>query len=197
MADLVSVVVPTRNSQRHIEACLRSIKSQTYADLELIVVDNQSEDTNTEDCEGSSDKVIVGGPERSAQRNAGAREGTGRYLLFIDSDMVIEPSVVAEARRAWSVAPVCVSRRLASAKGTWARCKVLERSCYVGDDTIEAARFFPPRAFRVRSAGSKRRCPRGPRTGTCTSGCGRSARGVGRTEAFIRHDEGAPRHSCS
>jgi glycosyltransferase involved in cell wall biosynthesis len=43
---LVSVIVPTKNSSQFLEACLQSIKEQTYPHIELIVVDNNSTDND-------------------------------------------------------------------------------------------------------------------------------------------------------
>src|SRR5437588_11940021 len=93
---LVSVIVPTRNSARTLEECLVSIRSQTHPRLEVIVVDNQSTDTTLQIAERHGDLVDTCGPERSAQRNRGARLARGTYLLFVDSDMKLEPGVVGD-----------------------------------------------------------------------------------------------------
>ena len=91
---LVSVVVPTRNSARTIEACLRSILDQRYARIELVVVDNDSTDGTWDIAQGLADAAIRGGPERSAQRNAGVARSGGEFVLWIDSDMILAPEVV-------------------------------------------------------------------------------------------------------
>jgi glycosyltransferase involved in cell wall biosynthesis len=143
----VSVVVTTRNEVADIATCLTSVRAQTVA-TEIVVVDNGSSDGTVEIARRLADVVIEAGPERSAQRNAGARVASGESLLFLDADMELPPSVVerclAEARRG-AAAVVIPERSVGS--GTWARAKALERSCYVGDATIEAARFFSREVF--------------------------------------------------
>jgi len=142
---LVSVIVPTRNSARTLEPCLQSIRSQLYHRVELIVVDNHSTDQSLEIARRYGDVIDVAGPERSAQRNRGAWLAHGDYFLFVDSDMTLAPRVVGDcldAIRA-SGAPGVIIPEISSGDGFWARARSLERSCYVGDDTIEAARFFP------------------------------------------------------
>src|ERR1022692_5165255 len=91
---LVSVIVPTKNSAVTLEACLKSIKEQIYYPIELIVVDNHSSDATREIARQFTDKVFVKGPERSAQRNYGAASASGRYLLMVDSDMELDRKVV-------------------------------------------------------------------------------------------------------
>jgi glycosyltransferase involved in cell wall biosynthesis len=145
----VSVIVPTRNSAATLDDCLASIRAQTYASVELIVVDNQSQDATVEIAGKYADKLEHAGPERSAQRNHGARVATGEYLAIIDSDMVLSPDVVSEcistADREHADAVIIPERSVG--EGFWAACKALERSCYVGDETVEAARFYSRTAF--------------------------------------------------
>ncbi len=76
-------------------------------------------------------------------------------MLIIDSDMVLDKNVVAQCvalvARGDVIAAVIPER--SEGQGFWAACKALERSCYVGDDTIEAARFFTRDAVRSRHGG--------------------------------------------
>src|SRR2546430_16185158 len=88
MSPRVSAIVTTRNSELSLEACLKSIRSQSYGNVELLVVDNRSEDATVAIARRYADVVADIGPERSAQRNCGARLATGDYLLFVDSDMI-------------------------------------------------------------------------------------------------------------
>lgn len=94
--------------------------------------------------------MFLQGPERSAQRNLGADKAQGKYLLFIDSDMELSQGIVQECVEQVEVdSPVkaIIIPEISVGEGFWARCKALERSCYVGDDTIEAARFFDRGVF--------------------------------------------------
>ena len=94
---LVSVVVPTRNSRRTIEACLRSVGAQTYRPLELIVVDNGSTDGTWTVAARHADLALRGGPERSAQRNLGIGRAAGEWVCYVDADMELAPDVVERA----------------------------------------------------------------------------------------------------
>jgi len=146
---LVSVVVATRNSARTLETCLASIRSQQSAEVELIVVDNNSSDTTAKIARRYGDLVVTKGPERSAQRNYGASLASGDFLLFIDSDMILEPDVVSSCLAVVeeTEAPAVIVPEMSIGQGFWAACRALERSCYAGDDGIEAARFFKRELF--------------------------------------------------
>jgi len=93
---LVSVIVPTYNSTQFLEACLQSITDQTYKNIELIVVDNNSKDDTKAIAKRYTDKVYNRGPERSAQVNYGVEMAKGEYVYKVDSDFVLEPTVIDE-----------------------------------------------------------------------------------------------------
>jgi glycosyltransferase involved in cell wall biosynthesis len=87
---LVSVIVPTFNNSRTIERCLKSISHQSYRNIELIVVDNNSSDGTkkiAQDCGATVLTVLCG---RSEARNVGAKSAHGVYVFHIDSDMELD-----------------------------------------------------------------------------------------------------------
>jgi arabinofuranan 3-O-arabinosyltransferase len=110
----------------------------------LVVVDRGSTDETGAIARDIADVVEVWGPERSAQRNRGASISQGEYLLFVDSDMALSGTVVEDclATSRSTGAPAVVIPETTVGAGFWARCRGLERSCYTGDDSVEAARFF-------------------------------------------------------
>jgi glycosyltransferase involved in cell wall biosynthesis len=147
---LVSVVVPTKNSAAYLGLCLRSIDEQSYKPIELIVVDNNSNDNTKIIARSFTKKVYNYGPERSAQRNLGARHAKGKYLLFIDSDMVLTPRVVEGCVNKISKQPglkALIIPEKSFGIGFWAKCKALERTFYEGLDWMEAARFVNREVF--------------------------------------------------
>jgi glycosyltransferase involved in cell wall biosynthesis len=187
--DLVTAVVPTRNSARTLGACLSSLREQTHQRLEIVVVDNASSDGSERIAAGWADHVLQAGPERSAQRNRGASRATGSYLLFVDSDMRLEPAVVAECvQAARTGATAVVIPEQSFGEGFWARCKALERSCYVGDDSIEAARFFGRDVFE--SVGGYDEELAGTEDWDLHERVRQAGARIGRVEALIWHDEG-------
>jgi glycosyltransferase involved in cell wall biosynthesis len=144
------VIVPTRDSARTLEACLTSIRAQRYLAVELVVVDNYSTDRTREIAERFTDEVIVTGPERSAQRNAGAKAATGQFLVFVDGDMLMSPNVADEVAtqfgRGTQVQSLVIPLRSVG-DNFWARCRALEKDLYVGDPDMEAARAYRRTAF--------------------------------------------------
>lgn len=92
----MSVIVPTRNSERYLSTCLQSIQEQDYSNIELIVVDRDSSDSTVSIAQSFNAKLLNAGPERSAQVNAGAKVAKGEYLFRVDSDFRLETSVVSE-----------------------------------------------------------------------------------------------------
>jgi glycosyltransferase involved in cell wall biosynthesis len=143
----VTVVVPTRNSAATLGACLKSVREQSHR-CSLVVVDNHSTDGTAEIAQGLADLVIVAGPERSVQRNRGAAEIPADVFGFVDSDMVLEPEVVAQAAEVVSAgAGAVVVPEYTVGTGYWARVREFERSFYTENPGVEAARFFSRHVF--------------------------------------------------
>lgn len=96
----ISVIVPIYNVSAHLDDCIKSIVSQTYDDLEIILVDDGSPDNCPAICDAWAEKdsrvkVIHkqnGGV--SDARNAGMAIATGEWLIFVDADDVISKYLV-------------------------------------------------------------------------------------------------------
>ena len=97
MGKLISVIVPVYNVAEYLPRCVDSILNQTYANLQIILVDDGSTDGSGRICDAyiSTDRRIQvvhqenGG--LSAARNTGIEHAQGEYLSFIDSDDFIHP----------------------------------------------------------------------------------------------------------
>jgi GT2 family glycosyltransferase len=139
----VAVVVPTRDSMRTLEACLRSIRAQDVP-VQLIVVDNASTDGTYELARELADTAVRGGPERSAQRNTGVRLAAAEWILWIDADMVLPPTTVsaALATAKQTGADAVAVPEVSVGAGFWTACRALERSCYVDDPGLHNPRLL-------------------------------------------------------
>lgn len=86
----VSVIVPNWNGEEHLPTCLESLRRQTLADVEVIVVDNGSTDGSLRLLERDYDevRVLALGENRgfAGACNAGIRDARGRYLVLLNND---------------------------------------------------------------------------------------------------------------
>ena len=185
----VSVIVTTKNEDRNIGACLESVIEQTMPPLEMIVVDNFSEDQTIKIAKQFGAKVYQLGPERSAQRNYGVEQAQGKYILYLDADMRLSTKVIEN----------CVNRCKEDTKitgvyipeiiigtGFWIKVRRFERSFYDGT-VIDAVRFVPKDSFQ-KVAGFDLRF-----TGPEDWDFDKKIRQLGKTvvaDAHLVHDEG-------
>ena len=97
---MISVIVPVYNVEEYLEECLESIQHQTYTDIEIILVNDGSTDGSRDICErfcqiDSRFKLINQGNQGlSAARNRGVKESVGQFIMFVDSDDVINTNVL-------------------------------------------------------------------------------------------------------
>lgn len=188
---LVSVIVPIYNSADYVGLCLQSINDQTYGNIELVVVDSER---STDDAKKVAEKYKATyfkyGAERSIQRNYGVKKAKGEYVAIIDSDMKLDKKVIADcvevAMKSNSGAVIIPEKSYG--EGFWAECKALERNCYIGDETIEAARFFLKSVY-TKLGGFNERMISGE-DWDLTVRVRKEGLQVGRVKSLILHNEG-------
>ena len=96
----VTVIIPVYKVERYLDACVESVVRQSYADLEILLVDDGSPDRCPALCDAWAEKdprIKVIHRENgglSAARNSGIDAAMGEFLLFVDSDDLLEPDAV-------------------------------------------------------------------------------------------------------
>lgn len=96
---LISLIIPAYNVEKYLDGCLGSVTAQTYENLEIILVDDGSEDTSGAICDRWAERdhriqVIHkknGGP--SSARNAGLDRAKGELIMFVDSDDLLHRQI--------------------------------------------------------------------------------------------------------
>lgn len=97
----VSIIIPTFNRSKDAISCISSVMCSTYGNIEIIVIDNGSTDKTFENLKWKfkqSEKIKLIRSENNlgagGGRNRGATEATGNYLLFIDSDNIVDKEMI-------------------------------------------------------------------------------------------------------
>lgn len=151
MYPLVSLIVTTKNEEKNIANCLQSIKDQSYKNIEVLVIDNNSIDRTKKivDEFRRSLSFYTHGPERSAQRNFGVNKAKGEYILYLDADMILSKDVVKECIEKIQDKPDLIAlyiSEIVMGDSFWCKVRRFERSFY--DATvIDCVRFVSKKAF--------------------------------------------------
>lgn len=158
---LVSIVIPTMNSASLLPECLDSIKHQTWRSIETIIVDGFSTDETVKVTERYGTKVFSYGPRQSApfqkvfgapfQWNYGANHVKGSYIYLVDSDMRLSPSVVEDCVNLVEGQgyDAVIIPEISYGEGLWAECKSLQRSFFIGDNSMESPRFLKVSVWKL------------------------------------------------
>ncbi len=91
----VSIVIPVYNTEKYLDACLESVENQSLKDIEIICINDGSTDNSLEILNKhkfKDNRIKIINQENSgvsAARNAGIKNSTGEYILFVDSDDII------------------------------------------------------------------------------------------------------------
>lgn len=116
MQELISVIVPVYNIMDCLPRCVESICRQTYKNIEILLVDDGSDDGTeklVDELARKDDRIRVfhkpnGGS--SSARNLGIRQAKGQYLGFVDSDDYIEPQMYEELLKCIHEKGVCIAQ---------------------------------------------------------------------------------------
>ena len=98
--DKVSVIIPIYNTEKYLEKCLESIRTQIYSDIEVIMVNDGSTDGSKNMANSYAERdnrFRLFSQENagvSAARNHGLDVAEGEYILFVDSDDWLEPQMI-------------------------------------------------------------------------------------------------------
>lgn len=96
----VSIIVPIYNAERYLGECIASILTQSYKDIEVILVNDGSIDGSLSICESyakTDDRIIIINKANSGvseTRNVGIEAATGEYVCFSDADDYLMPDYV-------------------------------------------------------------------------------------------------------
>ena len=100
MVAKVSVIVPIYKSEKYLPGCISSVIEQSFKDLEIILVDDGSQDNCPKICDDYAKKdarikvIHQKNKGQSAARNTGINNATGEYLFFVDSDDRLHPQAI-------------------------------------------------------------------------------------------------------
>lgn len=120
--DIISIVVPIYNGEACLMRCIRSLQNQTYPALDIVLVDDGSQDRTLEICRQAAKgdaRIQVIHKENggvASARNAGIAAAKGRWLMLIDGDDYIHPrmaeKLLSAARESKAQAAICGFERV-------------------------------------------------------------------------------------
>lgn len=159
MDDLVSIIVPIHRVEKYLEQCIQSILNQTYTNLEILLVDDGSDDQCPQICDRYAQcderiKVIHkenAGPDSA--RKAGMLASNGKYIGYVDGDDWIEPDMYEKLLMYMQKYDVEIVE--SGVIDTWEnrqehRVLYLEEGCYTGREfreKIESKLLYSGRFF--------------------------------------------------
>ena len=146
---LVSVIIPTFNSARHIVSCIESLMNQEYPNIDIILVDNFSSDQTCNLVENFKANVLKVKALRAEARNIGASVSKGDYLLHIDSDMILNPKIVCECvvKCEKEGYDALIIPEISIGDGYLAGCRSLQKKITENEQGYESVRFLRASTF--------------------------------------------------
>lgn len=193
----VSIVIPTKNSAEFLENSLKTIRGQSYHDVELIIVDGNSTDATIPISKKYHARIIkfipkvkMGLFDAPYKRNLGMNRATGEYVYWMDADMELPKNLILEAVNVCKKGfDAVVLPEDSFGIGIWAAAKNLERRCYWNDSTVECARLYKKTVWKSIGGFDESLGAGGDDLDLAQKLLEKGYR-VGRTKSVVRHNEG-------
>ncbi len=96
-APLVSITIPSYNSEKMIPFCMEGAVKQTYPNTEILVIDSHSTDRTRDIADAHNARVVLCDGRLLAARYLGLKEAKGSYILFLDTDQILEATAIERA----------------------------------------------------------------------------------------------------
>jgi glycosyltransferase involved in cell wall biosynthesis len=143
-APLISITIPTFNSEKTIHRCLSSITSQCFHSVEVTIVDNYSSDKTEEICRKYDCNFLKAVCGKAEARKIGFYHSKGDYILLLDSDMYLEKGLLSEIISSienYSLDAIIISEEF-PANSVFHVVRNIEKKCYIEESEIESPRFY-------------------------------------------------------
>lgn len=147
-APLISISIPTYNSEAAINLCLDSIFNQydeeINSKIEVIVVDNCSSDSTEEICKRYNCRFLRTPCSKAEARKIGFLNSRGKYILILDSDMCLERGILKELigyAEDCSLDAVTINEEFLG-ESFLHIARTIEKKCYVNAAEIQSPRFY-------------------------------------------------------
>lgn len=158
MFELITIIVPVYKVEKYLDQCIRSIVTQDYDNLEIILVDDGSLDFSSKmcdfwavyDCRINVIHKLNGG--LSSARNAGLDICSGKYITFVDSDDWVSWDYVSTLFKGLveNNVEIC-SANLVAINETTGERKVINKKEFVADSRETLLKLYNENAFPVNS----------------------------------------------
>ncbi|MCM8792740.1 MAG: glycosyltransferase family 2 protein [Candidatus Omnitrophica bacterium] len=107
--ELVSVIIVTHNQKNLLFRCLDSVRLQSYPKIEILVIDDYSQDGTFKEIKDkfSNIKIIVNEDEKllSSSQNIGIKNTQGRFIFFLENDVILEENYTEELVKTFEYDP--------------------------------------------------------------------------------------------
>ncbi|MBC7406604.1 MAG: glycosyltransferase [Candidatus Parcubacteria bacterium] len=149
---LVSIIIPTQNSEQYLEVALASIVNQTYSNIEVIVMDYQSTDSTLEIAKSYTQRVYQSDSDLTPEQyNQGVAQATGQYLYLMEPHWILEPTVIGESvlKISGDNQAIVIHTTPDNRQGFLSSIRKLEIDTYKYSLDNSTARFFGTRLYRA------------------------------------------------
>ena len=152
---MISVIIPVYNVENYLEECLKSVQTQTYTNIEVILVNDGSTDKSKLICERyckEDRRFQLLNQENqglSAARNNGVASSTGEFIAFVDSDDIILPNYLETLIHYMTDEIDIVESQFTLSKKEFLDERFKELTILFEGNSQEAVKIFPKHVLNV------------------------------------------------